>query len=333
MWPEREVTSFDGKLSAVVPAMPAIPQDMEPPSHAGNWLWTYYDNYENSYRNQDSLKPYPPPLTDVVTSEKPLHVSAFYSMRSPYSYLILQRLTWLNSNYNVDVDLKVIFPVAVRTPGMFSGGTDKGHHDGGLGGTEEAHPKKGGRWYKWADTVHDTARVAQYEGIPYRFAHPDPVVQNHWPLEGPECGYIPPLEEQPYITWIVRLANAAQLAGKCLEFVNYASPLIWGNGSEFWPKDIPEAFNRTGLHYDETIKDIQANPEKYDAVWQASQDEFLVSGHGGVPNCVFRGEPFFGQDRFDHLFWRLRQNGLTTRHEARPPFTTKPLRWPQGFGA
>ena len=81
-------------------------------------------------------------------------------MRSPYSYLALQRYTWLNSNYNVDVAIKVIFPVAVRTPGMFAGG---------LGGTEEAAPKKGGRWYKWADTVHDTARVAKYEGIPYRF--------------------------------------------------------------------------------------------------------------------------------------------------------------------
>jgi hypothetical protein len=39
---------------------------------------------------------------------------------------------------------------------------------------------------------------------------------------------------------------------------------------------------------------------------------------------------FFGQDRFDLLFWRLEQNGLTTRPEPRAPFTTKPLRWPAG---
>ena len=333
MWPERTMTSPDGSRSAVIPAMPPIATSMEPESHMGNWLWRHYDNYENSYRNQDSLEPYPPPLTDVVTSQNPLQVDAFYSMRSPYSYLILQRLTWLNSNYNVDVNLKVIFPVAVRTPGMFAGGAEHQDFEAGAGGTEEAPPKKGGRWYKWADTVHDTARVGQYEGTPFRFAHPDPVVQNHWPLEGPECGKILPLPDQPYITWIVRLANATQLEGKCLEFVNHASPLIWGNGSDFWPADIPEAFNKTGLDYDATIKDIQADPGKYDAVWQKNQDEFLASGHGGVPNCVFRGEPFFGQDRFDHLFWRLRQNGLTTRQEARPPFTTKPLRWPQGFGA
>jgi 2-hydroxychromene-2-carboxylate isomerase len=29
---------------------------------------------------------------------------------------------------------------------------------------------------------------------------------------------------------------------------------------------------------------------------------------------VFDGEPFFGQDRFDQLVWRLRQNGLTPRN-------------------
>jgi hypothetical protein len=110
--------------------------------------------------------------------------------------------------------------------------------------------------------------------------------------------------------------------------VNSASTLIWGGRSEFWPADIEEAFNKTGLDYQATIKDIQQNPEKYDGVWPQNQVEFLASGHGGVPNMVFRGEPFFGQDRFDVLFWRLRQNGLTTRPEPRAPFTTRPLRWP-----
>ena len=28
---------------------------------------------------------------------------------------------------------------------------------------------------------------------------------------------------------------------------------------------------------------------------------------------VFNGEPFFGQDRFDMLKWRLAQSGLTPR--------------------
>jgi 2-hydroxychromene-2-carboxylate isomerase len=32
-----------------------------------------------------------------------------------------------------------------------------------------------------------------------------------------------------------------------------------------------------------------------------------------VPLLVFQGEPFFGQDRFDQLVWRLQQHGLETR--------------------
>jgi len=330
MYPERTMTSPDGSRTALIPAMPPVKEGMEPASHAGNWLWTHYDNVEHSYRNEDSLEPLPAPLTEVVTPEKPLVVDAFYSMRSPYSYLVLQRLTYLNSNYNCDVNLRVIFPVAVRTPGMFKGGADK-DSDGGQGGTEEAPPKKGGRWYKWGDAVHDTHRIGLYEGVPFRWAHPDPITQNHWPLDGPNSGAILPLPDQPYITWIVRMANAAQLKGKCLEFVNHASPLIWGDRSDFWPADIPEAIAKTGLDYDATIADIQADPDKYDAVWQANQKVFLASGHAGVPNMVFRGEPFFGQDRFDPLIWRLNQNGLTTRPEPRSPLAPRPVRWPSGF--
>ncbi len=142
---------------------------------------------------------------------------------------------------------------------------------------------------------------------------------------------IAPLEKQPYITWLTRLGSAAELAGKSNAYVAAVSPLIWGGRAPIgeWPKMVPEAFERgTGLGYDKTIRDIQENLNKYDAVWQAHQDGQLKTGHGGVPNMVFRGEPFFGQDRFDTLFWRLEQNGLTARPEPREIITTRPRRWP-----
>jgi len=34
------------------------------------------------------------------------------------------------------------------------------------------------------------------------------------------------------------------------------------------------------------------------------------SGHWGVPTFVFNGEPFFGEDRFGTLCWRLAKEGL-----------------------
>jgi len=38
--------------------------------------------------------------------------------------------------------------------------------------------------------------------------------------------------------------------------------------------------------------------------------------HEGVPNFVFKNEPFFGQDRMDQLIWRLKTAGMTERAEA-----------------
>jgi len=43
---------------------------------------------------------------------------------------------------------------------------------------------------------------------------------------------------------------------------------------------------------------------------------------------IFRGEPYFGQDRFDHVFNRLVLNGLTPRDEPIHPIIPKPRRFP-----
>ena len=86
------------------------------------------------------------------------------------------------------------------------------------------------------------------------------------------------------------------------------------------------------MNYSAVIKDIQANPAKYDDVWQQHQDEFQMTGQGGVPTMSFNGEPYFGQDRFNQLFWRLRLNGLTGRKVPREPVVARPLRWPSSAG-
>ena len=88
----------------------------------------------------------------------------------------------------------------------------------------------------------------------------------------------------------------------------------------------------TGLNYQATIKDIQQNPGKYDAVWQQNQVDFQATGQGGVPTMSWNGEPFFGQDRFNQFFWRLRENGLTQRKVPRDPIVARPLRWPSSPG-
>jgi 2-hydroxychromene-2-carboxylate isomerase len=248
-----------------------------------------------------------------VSEENPLEVDVFYSMRSPYSYLSLFRLAYLNSNYNVNV--KVIFPVSARTakPGQKSA--------------------IGGRWYFWSYTINDAARTGRYEGIPFRMFNPDPILADTWP---PESGsqITAPMDKQPYITWLVWLANAAQLQDKAMEYCLAVSPLIFGAETKVgeWPFHVEAAFNSIGMNYAHTIKDIQANPDKYDAVWQQNQIDFQATGQGGVPTMSWNGEPFFGQDRFNQFFWRLRENGLAKRQVPREPMVAQLLRWPSSPG-
>ena len=86
------------------------------------------------------------------------------------------------------------------------------------------------------------------------------------------------------------------------------------------------------MDYNAVIRDIQANPGKYDAVWEQNQVDFQMTGQGGVSTMSFNGEPFFGQDRFNQFFWRLRENGLTKRNVPREPTIARPLRRPSSAG-
>ena len=73
------------------------------------------------------------------------------------------------------------------------------------------------------------------------------------------------------------------------------------------------AASRAGLDLGELDAAITAAPERYDAIIEASQQAQRDSGHYGVPLMVFDGEPFFGQDRFDLLKWRLELSGMKAR--------------------
>ena len=56
-----------------------------------------------------------------------------------------------------------------------------------------------------------------------------------------------------------------------------------------------------------------AEAARLDAVIAANAADQRLGGHYGVPLMVFEGEPFFGQDRFDQLLWRMQQRGLERR--------------------
>lgn len=294
-----------------VPTLPPLPDTDDPSPDPESFLTTHYTNtlYPPKVAGP------PAALQANVSEANTLKADVFWSMRSPYSYLSMQRLLWLQSNYNVDVTIRFLMPIAVRST---KGGEGKA---GGMFGIN----------YKVPDLMYDTVRQGKFLGVPFVYAVPDPVWQNLAPPHEGDYQYVHPPKKQPYIHWITRLGCYAALQGKSVEYISEVSYLIWSGEVDHWPAYVKERFNRIeGLDYDEAIEFIKENPEKVDAVWLENGDLMAHTGHGGVPLMVFLNEPFFGGDRFDQFLWRLQQSGLTMRLKPRPPFVAKPLRWPNG---
>jgi 2-hydroxychromene-2-carboxylate isomerase len=212
----------------------------------------------------------------------------FWSFRSPYCYLALDRILEITRRYALDVNVRPVYPLAIRSPDFFT----------------RVHPNY--RRYH----LLDSKRLAEFLGIPYRRPIPDPVVQDM------QNNRIAP--EQPHIFRLTRLGMAAVLAGRGLAFVDQVSRVLWDGTVDGWNEGphLANAAARAGLDLDVLDREIAADPARYDALIEANQQAHEAAGHWGVPTIVFDGEPFFGQDRLDLLVWRIRQKGLRERDAA-----------------
>jgi 2-hydroxychromene-2-carboxylate isomerase len=108
---------------------------------------------------------------------------------------------------------------------------------------------------------------------------------------------------------------AAVERGRGLEFIEQVGRLIWGGAVAGWHEGdhLAEATNRAGLDLAVLDKQIVEEADRLDSEIAMNQDAQREGGHYGVPLMVFENEPFFGQDRFDQMKWRMMQNGLTRR--------------------
>jgi 2-hydroxychromene-2-carboxylate isomerase len=154
-------------------------------------------------------------------------------------------------------------------------------------------------------------RIAEYEGIPYGWPRPDPIVQDYATREV--------AAEQPYIYRLSRLGVAAADSGRGLPFIAEVSRVIWGGDVESWHEGshLADAAARAGLDLATLDAAVASDPARYDAVIADNQRALEAAGHWGVPTMVFDGEPFFGQDRIELLTWRLRQRGVQSRIRPR----------------
>ncbi len=207
-------------------------------------------------------------------------VDVFWSFRSPYSYLVTPDLLKLRDDYDVDVVLRPVLPIAVRDDALLF----------------NADNRKAPQYI-----VMDSMRRAQYLGLPIAWPRPDPVVQDFSTFEV--------AKEQPYVYRLTALGVEAARRGKGLELIYHVASLIWG-GTENWHEGdhLKDAVAKAGLDLDELEGAIDM--DKAMAEIEANQKALDDAGHWGVPTMVFNGEPFFGQDRIDTLRWRLDQAGL-----------------------
>lgn len=214
-----------------------------------------------------------------------LQADLFFSFRSPYSYLAIGRYRAMAEEYDLEIALRTVMPIAIRDPDILFTGNP-------------AAPRY---------IMLDSFRTAQMLGIPYRWPRPDPVVQN---LQTREIA-----SDQPLIHRVCRLGQAASRRGKGLVFADEVSRLIFSGKVDGWDEGdhLAEAAARAGLDLAELDEEAVRDADALDAEIAANQKALEDAGHWGVPTLVFEGEPFFGQDRIETAKWRMEQKGLTRR--------------------
>jgi 2-hydroxychromene-2-carboxylate isomerase len=211
-------------------------------------------------------------------------IDTYWSFRSPYSYLAIPDLLQLRDDYDVDIHLRVVLPLAVRAKAT-------------LFDPSNMKPPM--------YILMDSRRRSEYLGLPFVFPpKPDPIVQDLKTMEV--------AKEQPYIFRLCKLGVEAERRGKGLDFAAAVSRLIMG-GTEGWDQGdhLKQAVASAGLD----LADLEAATVNGDHLEEVERNHQALdaAGHWGVPTMVVRGEPFFGQDRIDTLRWRLDQYGLGKR--------------------
>jgi 2-hydroxychromene-2-carboxylate isomerase len=214
-----------------------------------------------------------------------LEFDFYFSFRSPYSYLAVPQIAEAIEQWDIAPGMRIVYPIAVRIPGFF----------------KRVDPL----WPPYL--MRDTRRIAEMRGIPYRWPRPDPIVM--------DLGKGEVSAEQPYIHRVSRLGVLAAEAGRGFEFVRHLSRLIWSGETDNWHEDrnFEPAVAAAGLDLAELDGRVAAEADRLAGVLEDNAQAQRRAGHWGVPLFAFEGEPFFGQDRIDHLLWRMGQRGLVRR--------------------
>ena len=188
-----------------------------------------------------------------------MKIDLYFSYRSPYSYLILPRMLKLKEKYDIEINFKVVYPIAIRMPEWFEG--------------------KNIFTYFFFKMI-DMRLQAKKLGIPFTTKlRPDPIRQNI--MTGKISNH------QPYIFDICHLGQMAQIKGVGIEFAFEVSSMIFG-GVEKWNTDenLSKAAKKVGLDLKQLRESVNVHEEEIISQIKQNQVDQLNAGHHGVPLTV-----------------------------------------------
>ena len=204
-------------------------------------------------------------------------IDLYFSYRSPYSYLILPRMLKLKNVHNVEINFKIVYPLAIRMPEWF----------------------ENKNIFFFIPFIRDFKKKAKKLNMPLNVPiKPDPIRQNT--LTGKISNH------QPYIFDISHMGQFMSNRGKGIEFAYELSTLIWSVKN--WNKDeiLEPLFAEFGEDLSEVREYIKLNEKKLVEEIEMNQADHKEAGHHGVPLNVYKGKYYFGQDDpFDELISEL----------------------------
>ncbi len=194
-------------------------------------------------------------------------IDFYFSYRSPYSYLILPRMLKLKNEYKVDVNFKIVYPIAIRLPEFF----------------------KNKNLIYFLSLKTDAKKKAKKLNMSLNLPpKPDPIKQNT------VTGKIS--DHQPYIYDVCHMGQTMCNRGKGIEFAYELSKLIWNVKN--WNNDdlLEPLFGEFGEDLNEVRKSIKSNKKTLIEEIEINQLDQKEAGHHGVPLNVYKGNYYFGQD-------------------------------------
>ncbi len=208
-------------------------------------------------------------------------IDLYWSFRSPYSYLALKQINDIAARRDVEFNVRIVHPLAIRDPEFFV--------------------SRGMPWITYL--LKDVFRLGEMTEQTISIPKPDPIVQD---LTNAKIA-----EDQPYIYRLAYLGILAAESECGLDFITTVSPIIWSG--EDWTAEnrLSEALGNVDIDLAALEAKISGHETELDAKLDANDKALREAGHWGVPTTVLRGEPFFGMDRLDALEWRLDQLGIS----------------------